>query len=1045
MKVLERLNNPSSKYRSTPFWAWNDRLESDRLIEQLDQMKEQGSGGFFIHSREGLETPYLSKTWMTHVEDVIAHAQRSGLECWIYDEDTWPSGSAGGSVSAQDPQSYSARALTAELLTDPTSDSIGQVFRDPQVLAVYRIVRDETGTAAVKFELTGFNRLDTDGQKKPEYLIFRNEISHVSEWYNNSAPTDNLNPEAVGVFIKKTHELYAQRFKESFGGTIKGFFTDEPNICDFFSHFTPGRPWLPWTTQMPAAFEKSSGYSILKILPLLFLKGDHMEKARYDFWLTLTRLFLSSYTKQLYQWCEEHNVKLTGHMLYENDLGYATRCNGAVMPHYRYMHSPGIDLLGDQREEYLTVKQCTSVANQFRKEMVVSEMYGCTGWDFSFAGQKRVGDWQYVMGVTRRCQHLSLYSITGCRKRDYPPAFSYQNTWWKYSHVIEDYFARLGVCTTSGIVHRKILMIHPTGTFWMRSHSSLNEDLSRIYMNMGWLEKNLTELNKAGDYYNRLAEKILKKQFDFDFGDELIMSESGRIVGDQIQVGSHCYSYVIVPPLETLMETTCTLLRTFLDRGGIVFWMKPFPERIDAVKNNSIDDLISHRNVHPLEDARHLIADLEQEVIRPVIICDRFNTGLDGFLSMTRQIESAQIISIVNTNEFAIPDVDLVFSTTGRLSQYDLMKGTVSHVPVRVDKTGVSESGMRISVSFGREETRIYFIEHDEEPTVEDSTKRAYHHPHEGKLLVYGFPSICPVSLTKENTLTLDRCSYRIKKEPWSDELPVWKAQQKIRERAHMRPVYYNGALQRYLWIDEDEHFDVTLRFRFTIDSLPLEPMFAVVEKSGRMDIRCNGVPCDPPDSWFIDRDFLTHRIVSARIGENSIEIQLSYTNSTELEDIYVIGVFGVSPDRHIMSCPTVLRRGDWTLQGLLHYGGSCCYRYIVPPLSASQSGRRLYLSLGDFKGSLAIIRIEEEDSVYVFQPSVILVDHLLRRDADTRIEIEIVGNFRNLLGPLHRSADTCCRISWEDFHPADVSYSHDYSIEPMGLMGETYICEIPD
>ena len=81
---------------------------------------------------------------------------------------------------------------------------------------------------------------------------------------------------------------------------------------------------------------------------------------------------------------------------------------------------------------------------------MLSETYGCSSWEFTFEGQKWVGDWQYVLGVNLRCQHLALYTLRGCRKRDYPPAFNYNTTWWKYNGVVEDYFARVGRVLTEG-------------------------------------------------------------------------------------------------------------------------------------------------------------------------------------------------------------------------------------------------------------------------------------------------------------------------------------------------------------------------------------------------------------------------------------------------------------------------------------------------------------------------------------------------------------------------------------------------------------------
>ena len=108
-------------------------------------------------------------------------------------------------------------------------------------------------------------------------------------------------------------------------------------------------------------------------------------------------------------------------------MGLCTRVTGAVMPHYALQDIPGIDILTECTEEYMTVKQCTSVAHQFGKKRVLTETYGCTGWDFTFEGQKWVGDWQYVLGVNIRTTHTALYSLRGRRKRDYPPSFNYNS------------------------------------------------------------------------------------------------------------------------------------------------------------------------------------------------------------------------------------------------------------------------------------------------------------------------------------------------------------------------------------------------------------------------------------------------------------------------------------------------------------------------------------------------------------------------------------------------------------------------------------------
>jgi hypothetical protein len=220
-------------------------------------------------------------------------------------------------------------------------------------------------------------------------------------------------------------------------------------------------------------------------------------------------------------------VRFCGHLLFENDLGYQVRVCGAVMPNYREMHVPGIDILGDQTEEYLTAKQCSSVARQYGKETTISESYGCTGWDFTFEGQKRLWDFQCALGIGLRAQHLSFYSMHGLRKRDFPPAFSYQSESFRYNPVIDGYCSRLGRIMRRGRADPRILVVHPISGLWceMRQRAGRGPDRGRAT----WAGHgpNMVALNRQGDELNRFAEALLKNGVDFDFGDEQLMAADG--------------------------------------------------------------------------------------------------------------------------------------------------------------------------------------------------------------------------------------------------------------------------------------------------------------------------------------------------------------------------------------------------------------------------------------------------------------------------------------------------------------------------------------
>ena len=443
-EVKGLIKNPPKEYRSAPFWGWNDRLQRENLGEQIEGFKKAGMGGFFIHSREGLETEYLSTEWMEDVKFCVDKARENDLELWIYDEDKWPSGAAGGMVSKVNPAEFTARALTMECgkagelavpaklsteeerIVTEDSDSLmcgGNRSVDEnsmsgrnggEGLAVEETMETEflQGIYVIQTEADG--RFIKRMKEYPTYeeaagacgvdeeiLLLRQEISGKSEWYNGLMPPDNLNPESVKTFLKLTHEHYEEVFGGSFPKEVKGFFTDEPNCCDFFSVFHEGRPWIPWSIGFTEYFIEKRGYDPQEKLPYLFFDGEGAEKIRHDYWKTVAQRFEESYMKQVYEWCDKRGLRTTGHILYENDLGYQTRVCGAAMPQLRYLHNPGIDLLGAQTDEYLTVKQCASVAHQYDRSMTISEAYGCTGWELDFSTQKWLGDWQFALGITR--------------------------------------------------------------------------------------------------------------------------------------------------------------------------------------------------------------------------------------------------------------------------------------------------------------------------------------------------------------------------------------------------------------------------------------------------------------------------------------------------------------------------------------------------------------------------------------------------------------------------------------------------------------------
>ena len=95
----ELFKSPPAEYRAAPFWAWNCELSEEALHKEIDFMKEMGMGGFHMHTRVGQSTEYLSEDYMNFIKSCTEKAKKENMLAWLYDEDKWPSGFAGGYVT----------------------------------------------------------------------------------------------------------------------------------------------------------------------------------------------------------------------------------------------------------------------------------------------------------------------------------------------------------------------------------------------------------------------------------------------------------------------------------------------------------------------------------------------------------------------------------------------------------------------------------------------------------------------------------------------------------------------------------------------------------------------------------------------------------------------------------------------------------------------------------------------------------------------------------------------------------------------------------
>ena len=491
------LKHIPNQYRPIPFWSWNEKLDERETRRQIEKMDEAGIGGFFMHARGGLQTEYMSDEWFSNVAASIDEAKKRGMRAWAYDENGWPSGFGSGIVNGR-----------------------GVAYQQ-------KYLRFEKGEGHTERTIANRGGFHFYYDVNPFYV-------------------DTLDGKVTDCFIR---EIYLPYY-EKFGTAFEGFFTDEPQIS---------RNGIPWSFILPEEYARAYGEDLLMLLPQLFMPIGDYQQTRINFWKLVTELFSRNFMKKIYDFCDERGLKLTGHVVLEEDLLCQLVSNGACMPHYEYFHIPGMDWLGRHNKPSLTPYQVGSVARQLGKKQVLSETFACCGHGVGHDELKWIYEYQMVRGINLLCQHLQGYSNRGLRKRDYPPAMYIQQPWWEDYGMFNDAMSRIGMLLSEGDDGVDTLVLHPQTTAWALYDDAPQKDAESLRA-IGYYQRSLMDL----------IGTLERKHINFHLGDEILMERHARVDGASLVIGEKAYTKIILPEHEIFLGHTEKLLDAYRKNGGVI-------------------------------------------------------------------------------------------------------------------------------------------------------------------------------------------------------------------------------------------------------------------------------------------------------------------------------------------------------------------------------------------------------------------------------------------------------------------------------------------
>ena len=1008
--------SPGAEWRGKPFWSWNGELREEELTRQVEVMKEMGLGGYFMHSRAGLITEYLGDEWFDLINAVADAGEKMGMESWLYDEDRWPSGSAGGKVTVD--EQYRMKSLYV-FESAPEAAELGE-----RTVALYAAKLDGINLWAYEqldlseisckhclkraFKAAVDKLAPTVKDKAGEWKVLRFAIvpDAPNSNYNGTTYIDTMSYKAVYKFIDMTHEEYKRRCGDRLGKSIKGIFTDEPHRGHCFDNRRENGGVIScataWTDDIFEEFQKRYGYDARPILPELFYryKGEMVAPVKLHYIDLANNLFIERFAMPINQWCHANGIEFTGHVLHEDSLMNQTVPNGSLMRFYEHMGYPGVDCLTEHNRCYWIVKQIASAARQLDKKWLLSELYGCTGWQFDFKAHKAVGDWQALFGINLRCQHLSWYTMEGESKRDYPASILHQSPWYRDYAAVEDHFARMGVILSAGRPDCDVLVLNPIESLWCQAYIGWAQWISNVSPDVAPYEQR----------YAQLFHMLIGNQIDFDYGEEQIMRDKWSLDTDEngkcvLRIGSATYRTVLVTNMLTIRPTTLAILEAFKNAGGQVIFAGDVPAYVDAVASDAPASLAKSCLQVGFEEGEIV------QAIRSGSQCYASVTDAQGktekavFVQVRRDVdkEGSAAAVLLNTDRVnARPDLTLHVAVPEGcfVEEWDLESGAryaakatyengVAHV-----KADMQAAGTRCFVLCAQKDDALRVLPEYEEKQTLEITEAEF----------------APV-LDEQNVCVLDYCRWRWADGEWSEPAEALRIDRQVRDAVGIER---RGGEMLQPWFAKLHHTqkygEIELEYEFFIEKMPEGQVVLAGERPETNAYSINGIALENKDinDFWVDDCFKKMYVPEGalRQGRNVVTIKVNFMRTTNIEAIYLVGNFGVALSetnkRTLVEAPAQMGLGNYANYGMPFYTGSMTYR-ILPEMYEGlelDEGDRVMIS-AKFTGGCFKVITKSGTQTVGWDPWFADVTEAVK--AGQSIDLCVVGTRKNVFGPLHQ------------------------------------------
>ena len=574
--------------------------------------------------------------------------ERLGLRLWIYDEDGYPSGAAGGLTIAENPE-FEATAVV--MVKEPIAAGEAKTVALPRghehflFAAVYpcdadgNLIPDENGaytpadTADCRYSTAPVTLHNSTNTPAVVLCFVRKRLYEGTHSVHNVFQCrryiDVTNRDAVAAFLRNTYDQYKKHIPAHMNagagritpkiGQIEAIFTDEPSLMgcyinkglyprtvkDPYDDEMPLYPVLTYGRDVENAYASRYGRDLMPDLVHIFLGDTKMSgSVRNDYYTLLSDLYEESFFSQISDWCARNKISFSGHLLLEDDIRFHTVFEGNFFSLLRHMHFPGIDMLQSipsmlcHSDYAFTPKLVSSIARAYNRPHVMSEVSAHA------QGGNVTHDQMYASLCAQYALGVDIFTYY------YGERFMDPETYTRYNHALGRIDAVMAGRTVADA-----LLYYPIETFRMHHRPS-----DAQYGSYTEAENNCKQNLMA------IQNTLLDNQIDFDYADYDVLSrmtvcEDGTLLspnGDR-------YAALILPP----MEYTPAMANLLSDTAA---WGNVIRVGEDSATVSDVTD----------------IPDL---LTRRALTADK---ATHGVLRLVRDTEGGRACLLVNTNEEAV-------------------------------------------------------------------------------------------------------------------------------------------------------------------------------------------------------------------------------------------------------------------------------------------------------------------------------------------------------------------------------------------------------